>query len=497
MEGGGGTGVRKLAALGRGVSNNQCFVCGVSLCCGWSDGLFDDEHFLARTDTCDTSPSQHQPRTQSAGRSQPRNTAAATMSERKVLNKYYPPDFDPREVPRKKTAKDFKQVEIRAMLPMNVRCSTCGEFVYAGRKFNARKELAKGEEYHGIKVFRFYIKCTSCRCEIIFKTDPRNSDYIVEAGAVRNFEPWKQKEAVEQVLKEQRDREEQEDSMKALENRTLESKREIDRLGEFRRVRPLLHLAAGRTDVVVEMRLRTYLRGVCVLWSCSPDFHFRCACSLFYTDALEEIRELNKAQAKGDAPDKALERLQLQRAAEARRQQLQLESEIEAESRKFFAGMEAEGGKFVRRLADDPEDEDTGGVSLFSVRKPKSDEQQQQQQSVGEASSGVLPTLVQPPGLPGLGLVVMSKEKKSKKEKKAKKEKKEKNNKDHRKRRHADSGEAQDSAVEPAAPENSGSSIPPDDGGSTKRPKLATTAPVTVGLVLGYGSSSESSDQDE
>lgn len=26
-----------------------------------------------------------------------------------------------------------------------------------GKKFNARKETAKGEEYYGIKIFRFYI----------------------------------------------------------------------------------------------------------------------------------------------------------------------------------------------------------------------------------------------------------------------------------------------------------------------------------------------------
>ena len=26
-----------------------------------------------------------------------------------------------------------------------------------GKKFNAKKETAKGEEYYGIKIFRFYI----------------------------------------------------------------------------------------------------------------------------------------------------------------------------------------------------------------------------------------------------------------------------------------------------------------------------------------------------
>jgi hypothetical protein len=73
-----------------------------------------------------------------------------------------------------------------------------------GKKFNAKKETAQGEEYYGIKIFRFYIvrplllyvytcadrlqKCTRCSAEITFKTDPKNADYICEHGAKRNFE---------------------------------------------------------------------------------------------------------------------------------------------------------------------------------------------------------------------------------------------------------------------------------------------------------------------
>lgn len=59
-----------------------------------------------------------------------------------------------------------------------------------GRKFNARKETAEGEEYLGVKVFRFYIKCTLCSQEITFKTDPKNADFTPEHGATRTFDNW-------------------------------------------------------------------------------------------------------------------------------------------------------------------------------------------------------------------------------------------------------------------------------------------------------------------
>ncbi len=54
-----------------------------------------------------------------------------------------------------------------------------------------RKETVLNENYLGISIFRFYFKCNTCFAEITFKTDPKNSDYIVEFGAARNYDAYR------------------------------------------------------------------------------------------------------------------------------------------------------------------------------------------------------------------------------------------------------------------------------------------------------------------
>jgi len=149
------------------------------------------------------------------------------MSERKVLNKYYPPDFDPSKIPKSKEPRN-KTFCIRLMAPCNMRCTTCGEYIYKGRKFNARKEDVDDMNYLGLRIYRFYIKCTACVSEICFRTDPENTDYVLESGATRNFEALKRAE--EQAEREDAaHREELENNpMKLLEERTQASKNEME-----------------------------------------------------------------------------------------------------------------------------------------------------------------------------------------------------------------------------------------------------------------------------
>lgn len=164
------------------------------------------------------------------------------MSERKVLSKYYPPDFDPSKIVRQRGPKQSgpKIQPVRLMAPFSMRCSACGEFIYKGRKFNARKETTD-EKYYGITKFRFYIKCTRCSAEITFKTDPKHQDYECERGATRNFEKWREAKLAEETEEEMFDRLEREeaekDVMKELEMKAYDAQQEKavdDALDEIR-----------------------------------------------------------------------------------------------------------------------------------------------------------------------------------------------------------------------------------------------------------------------
>ncbi|KAH9914717.1 uncharacterized protein B0H18DRAFT_1087748 [Fomitopsis serialis] len=141
------------------------------------------------------------------------------MSERKVL----PAGFRSGSIPRRKQPKNSQQV-VRLMAPFSMEEVQCS------------KGDGRGEDYYGIKIFRFYInvshhRCsTLCSAEITFKTDPKNTDYTAEHGASRNFEPWREEKAVEEE-----DRRKQ--PMKALENRTVDSKREMDILDALQDIR--------------------------------------------------------------------------------------------------------------------------------------------------------------------------------------------------------------------------------------------------------------------
>jgi len=117
----------------------------------------------------------------------------------------------------------------------------------------------EGEEYLGVKIFRFYLKCTRCSGEFTIKTDPKNSDYACETGVSRNFEPWRERDQAIEEMKAKRDKEEEGDAMKALENRTVDSKIEMDILDALDEIKSLnAKNAKLDPEQVLELRLAAH-----------------------------------------------------------------------------------------------------------------------------------------------------------------------------------------------------------------------------------------------
>ncbi|KAK3945173.1 CWC16 protein [Diplogelasinospora grovesii] len=206
------------------------------------------------------------------------------MSERKVLQKYYPPDFDPSAIGRSRAPqKPGPKVQtVRLMAPFSMKCTTCGEYIYRGRKFNARKETPADERYLSLQIYRFYIRCTRCSAEITFRTDPKNQDYAVERGAKRNTDPWKRGagDRDEEETDEQRlDRLEREmaeaagddsysklerNAMEELEAKTADAKREMavaDALDEIRSRNARIARKVAEEDGDIEGVLANIERG--------------------------------------------------------------------------------------------------------------------------------------------------------------------------------------------------------------------------------------------
>ncbi|KAL6728361.1 hypothetical protein Aduo_010140 [Ancylostoma duodenale] len=154
-----------------------------------------------------------------------------TGTERKVFQKYYPPDYDPTKLPRAKGTRARQFVQ-RVMTPFNMQCNTCHEYIYKGKKFNMKRETVEGEDYLGLRLFRFYFKCPNCLAEITFKTDLENCDYQNEHGATRLFEAIKLYQDAEKA-KEAQEEEDKKDPMKMLEKRTMMSRAEMEAMGNL------------------------------------------------------------------------------------------------------------------------------------------------------------------------------------------------------------------------------------------------------------------------
>lgn len=135
------------------------------------------------------------------------------MGERKGVNKYYPPDYDPsrgglnkfqgthalRERARKL---HLGILIIRFEMPYNIWCEGCNNHIGTGVRYNAEKK--KVGMYYSTPIYQFRMKCHLCDNHFEIKTDPANLDYEIVSGARRQERRWDPTEN-EQIVPEDKE----------------------------------------------------------------------------------------------------------------------------------------------------------------------------------------------------------------------------------------------------------------------------------------------------
>lgn len=191
------------------------------------------------------------------------------MGERKGVNKYYPPDFDPAKHvslnkyrnshPLRERARKLSQgiLIIRFEMPYNIWCDGCKNHIGMGVRYNAEKK--KVGNYYTTPIYRFRMKCHLCVNYIEMQTDPANCDYVIVSGAQRKEERWDMQDNEQILTTEHEEKKKLEtDAMYRLEHGTADQ-------GKLRRAIPTLsHIqeaqSAWKDDFAINSMLRRKFR---------------------------------------------------------------------------------------------------------------------------------------------------------------------------------------------------------------------------------------------
>lgn len=170
------------------------------------------------------------------------------MAERKTVNKYYPPDWEPskgsinkfrKSHPLRERARKLDQgiLVIRFELPYNIWCDGCNNHVGMGVRYNAEK--SKVGMYYTTPIYKFRMKCHLCDNHFEIQSDPQNLDYVILNGARRQERRWDIEDNEQIKVDREESRKLSRDPMFKLEHevidkkKSLENKSSIDNLEEF------------------------------------------------------------------------------------------------------------------------------------------------------------------------------------------------------------------------------------------------------------------------
>lgn len=133
------------------------------------------------------------------------------MADRKAVNKYYPPDWDPskgsvnkhqKSHPLRDRARKIDKgiLVVRFEMPFNVWCLKCQNHVGMGVRYNAEK--SKVGSYYTTPIYQFRMKCHLCDNYFVIRTDPSKFDYCIEEGAQRQAERFIDQEEGDDALQD-------------------------------------------------------------------------------------------------------------------------------------------------------------------------------------------------------------------------------------------------------------------------------------------------------
>ncbi|KAH7826346.1 putative coiled-coil domain-containing protein 94 [Monocercomonoides exilis] len=132
------------------------------------------------------------------------------MAERKAMQKYYPPEWTPKDGslnkfhgqhPLRQRASKLKTegiLVIRFEIPFNMWCEECGCFIAQGTRFNAEKKTVGS--YLSTKILSFKMNCDSCHNEIEIQTDPQHQRYVVTKGGKQKSQDFDAADAETMML---------------------------------------------------------------------------------------------------------------------------------------------------------------------------------------------------------------------------------------------------------------------------------------------------------
>ncbi|KAJ3306930.1 hypothetical protein HDV03_003253 [Kappamyces sp. JEL0829] len=158
-------------------------------------------------------------------------------------NKYYPPDYDPKEFrtindyskyqrnpkasrlkpqveaedileelrSEKKPGTTFRTITVRFEMPFNIWCLGCNNHIGMGVRYNAEKKHTGN--YHSTPIFTFRMKCHLCPSFIVIQTDPKNAEYVILEGARKRIETFDPTDAGVLVLAEEDEKEKLEEDV--------------------------------------------------------------------------------------------------------------------------------------------------------------------------------------------------------------------------------------------------------------------------------------------